>query len=91
MQGFALIKKGALLAESFQILSVGVDTLRLQRQIEELTAKLETIQLRVVSDKRKTIQFKEYEHEGDAGTSWEWNQEYSRTNGRQIKLLEYGS
>jgi len=70
--GMATIRKWANVAETFQpIAPVSVDTARLQRQIEELSAKLESTQMRVVSEPRKTIQFDELEHETSPTTTTE--------------------
>jgi len=54
--GLASIKKWASVAEAFPPVAAAlVDTARLQRQIEELTAhmKLESAQMRVVSEPRQ--------------------------------------
>jgi len=52
--GLAAIKKWA--AKSFQSVNpVSIDKSRLQRQIEELSAKLENTQMQVVSEHRKTV------------------------------------
>jgi len=89
-EGFVSIKKWSLITEVFQPVPVSVDTAKLQRQIEELSAKLETIQLRVVPDQRKKIQFKgkimrvmHVRH--PIGT-----RSTHRTNGRRTRLGGYG-
>jgi len=71
LEGLATIKKWALVSESFQpVSSPSVDTARLQRQIEELSAKLEHTQMRVVSEQRpaKTVQFSRQDTEGATAT-----------------------
>jgi len=56
--GMSSIRKWALVAEAFQPTTpVSVDTARFQRQIEEQTARLESTQLRVVTEPKKTVQF----------------------------------
>jgi len=57
-QGMVTIKKWALVAEYFQqTVPVVIATARLQRQIEELSARLENAQIRVVTESRKTDHF----------------------------------
>jgi len=52
----ASIKKWAMIAEKFQPVGpVKMDTLRLQHQIEELSAKLVNTQMWVVSERRKNV------------------------------------
>jgi len=59
----ASVKKWSLVAESFlPATQASRDTARLQRQIEELSAKLESMQMRVVNEpttSRKAVQFGE--------------------------------
>jgi len=59
-----------LLAESFQ-LSAQVDTTRLQRQIEELSTKLENTQISVTIEPKKNVQFENEEQEESADQSTE--------------------
>jgi len=69
-EGLATIKRWALVSESFQpAASTGVDIAKLQRQIEELSAKLEHTQMRVVSEQRptQTVQFTRHEMDGAEG------------------------
>jgi len=57
-KGLMTIKKYAIVEESFQqAVPVGVDTARLQRRIEEVSAGLENTQMRVVSESRRTGRF----------------------------------
>jgi len=58
--GLAAIKKWAMVTKSFQTVGVSIDTAKLQRQIEELSAKLESTQMRAVSENRKTVQFERH-------------------------------
>jgi len=59
--GLPSVKKWSLLAESFLLAGhANADTARLQRQIEELSAKLESTQMRVVNEpsmSRKAVHF----------------------------------
>jgi len=65
--GLASIKKWAQVAESFfPATQASIDTARLQRQIEDLSAKLESTQMRVIIEPTswKAVQFK---GEGQSG------------------------
>jgi len=94
--GIPSIEKWALLAVLFPpVASAQVDTAKLQRQIEELSAKLESIQMRVVSEPRN-VQFANIEQSSSRGVARERsispktargrNQE-TRTTGIQSFLL----
>jgi len=61
--GFACIKQWAHVAESFlPATQASIDTARLQRQIRDLSAKLETTQMRVINEltTRKAVQFEDH-------------------------------
>jgi len=63
-----------MVAVSFHPLGpVSLDMVGLQRQIEELSAKLENTQMRVVSEHHKIVQLEGHEHEGAACTSLKEN------------------
>jgi len=63
--GLPSVKKWSLVAESFlPAVHINADTARLQRQIEELSAKLENTQMRVVNEpsmSRKAVEFEDGE------------------------------
>jgi len=67
LEGLTTIKKWSQVAESFQPVALAsVDTARLQRQIEKLSAKLKNTRMQVVSEQppAKTVQFARQDSEG---------------------------
>jgi len=87
--GMSSIRKWAVVAESFQPNApVSVDTVRLQHQIEELSARLESTQLRVVTEPRKTVQFDEPNKEESLSRSREQSPEPYRGRVTRKQSLE---
>jgi len=79
--GMSMIPKWALVAESFQPTApISVDTARLQRQIEELSTRLESTQLRVVTEPKKMVQFDEPNKEESLSRSREQSPEPYRAS-----------
>jgi len=80
--GLASVKKWSFVAESFlPATQSNTDTARLQKQIEELYAKLESTQMRVVNEpstSRKAVQFEESEEAQAMATSRTSSPEQSR-------------
>jgi len=83
--GLASIKKWSLVAESFlPVMHANADTARLQRQIEDLWAKLEMTQMRVVNEpsmSRKAVQFGDDEEAQTMPTSRAGSPEQNKGRG----------